>query len=400
MHPKAARLTTSEVHFGSLTPLPELGHGADLSGNMLIHGDNLSALRTLARTHAEQIQCIYIDPPYNTGHAFAHYNDDLAHQAWLEMMRPRVEAMRLLLKPGGYFFVSIDDANMAYLKLLCDQVFGRMNFIGNLIWEKKRKPSFLSHLAGVTEFILVYAKDRSEAKPLYYGTTTEGKKYPVNNAGNGLGVLEFPAGAVEITLPDQLIQAQDMSEGRIVTRLLDDVQVCNGFNANAFRLEGEFRYSQRKLNEIIRAGEPLRIAKLPFRPNHIRSGGEPKKMKNLLSTAHYGLPTYEDAAEESRLLFGKTPFDYPKPEGLILALIEASTKPGDWVLDAFAGSGTTPAVAHKAGRRWIGIEQGDHIYSHCRNRMERVCQGVESGGVSAQKAWKGGGGFGFWQIED
>ncbi len=400
MQQRGARSITSREQVERLVPKPELGFGADLSGNMLIHGDNLSGLRALAATHSEQIQCIYIDPPYNTGHAFAHYNDDLAHQAWLEMMRPRLEAMRNLLRPSGYFFVSIDDANMAYLKLLCDQVFGRMNFIGNLIWEKKRKPSFLSHLAGITEFVLVYAKDRSEAKPLYYGTTTEGKKYPINNAGNGLGILEFPAGTVEMTFPDQLIPAQDMSEGRIVTRLLDAVHVCNGRNQNAFRLEGEFRYSQRKLNEIIQSGDPLRIAKLPFRPNHIRSGGEPKKMKNLLSTAHYGLPTYEDAAEESRLLFGGETFDYPKPEGLILALIEASSKPGDWVLDAFAGSGTTTAVAHKAGRRWIGIERGHHIYSHCRNRMQRVCQGLENGGVTAQTQWSGGGGFGFWQMED
>lgn len=400
MRGNAAKVRALEGDFGRLLPVAEYSHGADLSGNMLIHGDNLAALRALAATHSESVQCIYIDPPYNTGHAFAHYNDDLAHQAWLEMMRPRIQAMRMLLKPGGYFFVSIDDANMAYLKLLCDQIFGRLNFIGNLIWEKKRKPSFLSHLAGITEFILVYAKDRSEAKPLYCGTTTEGKKYPVNNAGNGLSTLHFPANSVEITLPDQRILAQDMSEGRIVTRLLDDVQVAHGRNVNAFRLEGEFRYSQRKLNEIIASGDPLRIARLPFRPNHIRNGGAPKKMKNLLSSAHYGLPTYEDAAIESKMLFGEAAFDYPKPEGLLLTLIEASTKPGDLVLDAFAGSGTTPAVAHKARRRWIGIEQGAHILTHCHDRLKRVCQGEEAGGVSSQTEWNGGGGFGFWEIGD
>lgn len=366
---------------------------------MLIHGDNLAALQLLAQTHAGRIQTIYIDPPYNTGHAFAHYNDDLAHQAWLDMMGPRIQAMHTLLLPGGYFFVSIDDANMAYLKLQCDQVFGRRNFVGNLIWEKKRKPSFLSHLASITEYILVYAKDKSVAKPLYHGTTTEGKKYPINNAGNGLAILHFPAGSVEMTLPDQVIPAQDMSEGRIVTRLLDDVQVVAGRNGNAFRLEGEWRYSQRKLDEILKAGDPLRICKLPFRPNHIRSGGEPKKMKNLLSTAHYGLPTYEDAAEESRALFGASGFDYPKPEGLVLMLIEASSRAGDWVLDAFVGSGTTAAVAHKAGRRWIAIEQGSHCETHCVPRLQRVCEGIEQGGVTQKAEWKGGGGFGFWKLE-
>jgi adenine-specific DNA-methyltransferase len=210
--------------------------------------------------------------------------------------------------------------------------------------------------------------------------------------------LHFPANSVEIAMPDQVVRAQTMSEGRIKTTLLDDVTVVARRNANAFRLEGEWRYSQRKLDAILAAGETVRISKIPFRPNHIRIGGEPKKMKNLLSIAHYGLPTYEDAAAESRLLFGKSSFDYPKPEGLIHALISASSAPGDWVLDAFIGSGTTAAVAQKSGRRWIGIENGHHCLSHCVPRLTRVCTGQDSGGVSAALGWKGGGGFGFWRI--
>jgi adenine-specific DNA-methyltransferase len=400
MRPTAHTLARTPHPHGRLIPVPALSHGDSLlSPNMLIHGDNLAAMHILAATHAATVACVYIDPPYNTGHAFAHYRDDLAHQAWLDMMAPRIHAIHTLLRPGGYFFVSIDDGNLADLKLLCDSIFGRGNFIGNLIWEKKKKPSFLSLLASVTEYILVYAKDRTQARPLTYGTTTEGKKYPLNNAGNGMSTLHFPAGTVEITLPDQYIPAQDMSEGRIITRLLDPVQVTHGRNANPFRLEGEWRYSQRKLDEAIRSGDPIRISKVPFRPNHIRKGGSPKKMKNLLSTAHYGLPTYEDAAAESRALFGKAAFDYPKPEGLIHALVEASTAPGDWVLDAFLGSGTTAAVAQKSGRRWIGIEQGGHCETHCVPRLRGVCEGVEAGGNSALTQWQGGGGFGYWVVE-
>ena len=195
--------------------------------------------------------------------------------------------MRKLLKPGGYFFVSIDEAQMAYLKVQCDGIFGRRNFIGNLIWEKKKKPSFLSHLAAVTEYILVYARDKSVAQPLYYGETTKGKKYPINNAGNPLRTLTFAAGAVEFTLEDQVIQPMEMSGGRIVTRLMDKLKIKNGKNVDAFRLEGEWRYSQNKLNEIMEAGETLRISKIPFRPNHIKAGGNPKTMKNLLSIANY-----------------------------------------------------------------------------------------------------------------
>jgi adenine-specific DNA-methyltransferase len=355
---------------------------------MLIHGDNLQALHALASTHADTVQCVYIDPPYNTGHAFAHYADDLGHQAWLDMMASRIAAMRVLMRPSAYFFVSIDEANMAYLKILCDEIFGRRNFIGNLIWEKKKKPSFLSHLASVTEYILVYAKDKSEAQPLYYGTTTEGKKYPLNNAGNGLQVLTFPAGSVQFSLPDQIVPVQDMSEGRIRTTLLDEVEIVNGRNTQRFRLEGEWRYNQRKLDAILAAGEVIRISKTPFRPNHIKAGGAPKKMKNLLSTAHYGLPTYEDAAAESRALFGKAAFDYPKPEGLIHALVSASSQVGDYVLDAFLGSGTTAAVAQKSGRKWLGIEQGAHCHTHCLPRLIQVCEEQE------------GSGFGVWSVAE
>lgn len=396
----AARRHPLPGDVGRFIPVPDWGYGVDLAGNMLIQGDNLGALRLLATTHADAVQCVYIDPPYNTGHAFAHYHDDLAHQAWLDRMAPRLEAIRVLMKPGGYLFVSIDDANMAYLKLLCDSIFGRRNFVGTLVWEKKKKPSFLSLVASVTEYVLVYTKDKAQAQPLYYGTTTEGKKYPLNNAGNGRSILEFPAEAVEMCIPDQLVEAQDMGEGRIVTCLLDSVQVRDGRNVNAFRLEGEWRYSQRKLDAVLASGDVVRISKLPFRPNHIKAGGAPKKMKNLLSTAHYGLPTYEDAAIESRALFGEAAFDYPKPEGLIHALVEASSKPGDWVMDAFLGSGTTAAVAHKSGRRWIGIEEGAHCHTHCVPRLQRVCAGTEWGGVTRQLHWQGGGGFGFWKLEE
>jgi len=148
----------------------------------------------------------------------------------------------------------------------------------------------------------------------------------------------------------------------------------------------------------MRLGEPLQISKLPFRPNHIRPGGTPKKLKNLLNHFHYGMSTYEDATEESRALFGTTnAFDYPKPEQLIHLLLNAVTEEGDWVLDAFAGSGTTGAVAHKMNRRWMMIEQGSHCRTHILPRMQKVIHGQDTGGVSEVTGWRQGGGFGYYE---
>jgi adenine-specific DNA-methyltransferase len=190
-----------------------------------------------------------------------------------------------------------------------------------------------------------------------------------------------------------------MSEGKIITRLLDPIRVMDGTNKTGFRLEGEWRYSQKRLNEIISAGESLIISKVPFRPNHIKAGGEDKKLKNLLSIAHYKMATYEDSNAESIAIFGESQsFDYPKPEQLIYTFINAVTDKGDWVLDSFAGSGTTGAVAHKMGRRWIMVELGDHIHTHIIPRLKKVIDGTDQGGISNAVNWKGGGGFRYFKL--
>lgn len=367
--------------------------------NMLIKGDNLVALKALERSHAGAVRCIYIDPPYNKGSAFTHYDDGLAHSLWLSMMRDRLEILRTLLHPGGIIFISIDDEEHAYLKVLMDEIFGRKNFCGNFIWEKKKKPSFLDqNMGSVTENILAYSPNRRVSPPFLGGLTTEGKKYPLNNAGNPESVLTFPAQSVQFGIADGTIPAQDMSGGNIKTELLDDLEIVDARNANPFRLRGEWRYSQKRLNEIIANEENLVVSKIPFRPNHIKAGGEAKKLKNLLSSAHYGLGTYEDSSAESRALFGDAAFDYPKPESLIELLIGAVTKPGDLVLDSFAGSGTTGAVAHKMGRRWIMIEVGDHADTHIVPRLRKVIDGSDQGGISKSVGWQGGGGFRYYRL--
>lgn len=375
-----------------------LPNGKDWNGNMVIHGDNLLALQALLPHYANSVKCVYIDPPYNTGNAFEHYDDSLEHSIWLGLMRERLILLRDLLSEEGVIFISIDDDECHYLKILCDEVFGRKNFAGSIVWEKKKKPSFLSNMGSVTEYVLAYSKDVRYSPPFIYGETTVGKKYPFNNAGNGLAVLTFPAGYVHFSMPDGNIKPQDMSEGKIITRLLDELVIENGVNKNAFRLEGEWRYSQSKLDTIVANGEGIVISKIPFRPNHIKSGGEPKKMKNLISVAHYGMDTYEDATKESIALFGRENFDYPKPEKLISVLVGAVTQEGDLVLDSFVGSGTTAAVAHKMGRKYIVVELGNHAYTHCVPRLKKVIDGKDPGGISEQEKWKGGEGYRFYEL--
>ena len=377
---------------------PDKSYGDPKAENMLIHGDNLLALKALEQDFAGRIKCIYIDPPYNTGNAFEHYDDGIEHSIWLNLMKPRLEILKSLLAKDGVIFISIDEEEQAYLKIICDEVFERKNFCGTFIWEKKKKPSFLSNMGSITEFILSYAKNKTLAPAFIYGETTKNKKYPINNAGNGVRVLNFKAGAVSFNIPDGFIEPQDMSSGNIITKLLDKVEIKDSKNVKDFRLEGEWRYSQTKLDEIIENNEKILISQIPFRPNHIKNGGEPKKMKNLLSIAHYDMATYEDSTAESINLFGDNPFDYPKPEKLLYTLISSVTSENDFVLDSFLGSGTTAAVAHKMGRKYIGVELGNHAHTHCVPRLKKVIDGNDGLALSEALGWKGGGGFKFYNL--
>lgn len=280
-----------------------------LDDNLIIYGDNLHALKALLPKYAGKIKCIYIDPPYNTGNEDWCYNDNVnsplmkawlnnegnpvdkedleRHDKWLCMMWPRLQLLRELLSEDGVIFVSIDDNERHRLRSIMDEIFGEDNFTGEFVWERKKKPSFLDRNMGiVTEYILSYAKNKRQSPSFIEGLTTKGKKYPINNAGNGLKVLSFPKGSVLFRCPDQIFRPQDMSEGNIKTILLDDLMVVNGKNVDVFRLEGEWRYSQETINQIISKNEQIVISRNPFRPNHIKNGDEPKKIKNLLSRGH------------------------------------------------------------------------------------------------------------------
>ena len=198
-------------------------------------------------------------------------------------------------------------------------------------------------MGSVTDYIVAYAKNRQQTPAFVAGSVEHGKKYPFNNAGNPSSVLRFPPGSVRFSCDDQLVPAQDMSEGNIKTALLEDVRIVEGVNLNEFRLKGEWRYSQDKVNQFVDAKAEIVISKIPFRPNYVNRSGEMKKTSNLLSHRVNGVPTNEDATEEMRELFGMDIMSYPKPTGLLKYLVRAITSDDDIVMDFFAGSGTMGA---------------------------------------------------------
>ncbi|MBU8742047.1 site-specific DNA-methyltransferase [Micrococcus luteus] len=370
---KRALRAAQEPTTATLKPDFENSKDWDTTKNVFIEGDNLEVLKILQKHYHAKIKLIYIDPPYNTGNDFVYpdnYKEGLDtylewtrqvneegkkvttnaetegryHSNWLNMMYPRLKLARNLLTDDGVLFISIDDNEFDNLSRLCKELFGEDNFSTTFIRQKKKKPSFLhSNVGSMTEYVVCVTRNKNSTFPFSVDTTTAGKKYPLNNAGNSLGRLTFPAGSVRFAMADGVVAPQDMSEGKIITRLTDELVIENGVNKNAFTLEGEWRYSQSRLDEIVEAGEQVTISKIPFRPNHVKVGGEVKKMHNLLTPDTYKVGTNEDGTEEVSKLLGGDYFDNPKPSSLVRVLTQAVTydDPQAIVLDFFAGSGTT-----------------------------------------------------------
>ena len=387
--------------------------------NLIIHGDNLHALKALLPRYAGKIKCIYIDPPYNTGNEGWKYNDNVnspfikewlnkeigtddleRHDKWLCMMWPRLHLLKELLSDDGVIFISIDDNEQHHLRMIMDEVFGEQNFSTNFIWEKKKKPSFLhKNIGEITDLIVCYLKNKEHTFPFSIEKTTEGKKYPLNNAGNTETILTFPKKSVQFSCIDQELQPQDMSEGEIKTKLMDRLVIQGGTNQSEFRLKGEWRYSQQKINKIISDGDEIRISQVPFRPNHIKKGGKIKKMKNLLSLNHYGMPTNEDATKEIINIFnGNVAFKNSKPSKLISALIKAVTynDKNSIILDSFAGSGTTAHAVldlnkeDGGNRKFILVECEDYADNITAERVRRVIKGVPTAKQENLKKGLGG----------
>jgi len=353
----------------------------DLFDNRLIFGDNLLALKALEQEFSGKVDCIYIDPPYNTGTAFAHYDDGLEHSTWLTLMRARLEILWNLLSPNGSFWISIDDDEMPYLRILMDEIAGRDKFIAQNVWQKRYSRENREAIGDVHEYIIVYAKDpgafkirRNKVPP----TKEQAKVYknPNNDPKGRWRGIPMTAQEGHAT-PEQFYEILTPS-GKIHKPPKGRCWSLSRKTFEKLRAEGRIWFGKNGSSQ----------------PNVIRYLYEVEGMVPWTWWPSDEVGHTDEAKKEIHALFGKADaFDTPKPERLIQRVINIATNPGDIILDSFAGSGTTGAVAHKMGRRWIMVELGDHCHTLILPRMQKVIDGIDKGGITQAVGWKGGGGF-------
>ena len=342
-----------------------------IDNNLLINADNLDALKALSENYKAKVDVIYIDPPYNTkNHKFLYDDKFNSHAIWLDFIYPRLILACELLSDVGVIFISIDDNELAYLKIVCDEIFKESNFISQFVWQKKNKPSFLhKKVAKMNEYILCYAKDISKVKMLSVESSKAKKKYPLNFKNNPQKELLFKAKSVEFNLDDRFIKACEMSSKTIKCKLLDDVEIKDRKNVADFRMQSGWRYTQEYLEKLLNDGAKLSVGRVPFRISLVKNTQKAKMMNNLLTKATSKSPTYEDATAEIIELFGFEVFTKSKPVGLIKSLIKSATydKKDALILDFFGGSGTTAHAVlelnfeDNGDRKFILIQNNEKI---------------------------------------
>lgn len=366
-----------------LEPVPDLGYGDPDAPNLLIEGDNLDALKALLPYYAGQVKCIFIDPPYNTRSAFEHYDDNLEHSQWLSMMYPRLQLLHELLAEDGSLWVTLDDNEAHYFKVIADELFGRRNFIATVLWRKNYAPkSTAKHFSVDHDYAFVYAKNEAIWRPnLMPRTQKQDKAY--RNPDND------PRGPWR---PNNLAARNFYSKGTYPI-------TCPGGRVIPGPPKGSYwRVSLERLRELDAAGriwwgnDGNNVPAPKIYLSEVKQGVTPQTWWSYEDVGHT-----QEAKKEIVALFGDDVFGTPKPERLIERILSVASRPGDLVLDSFLGSGTTAAVAHKMGRRWIGIEMGEHARTHCRPRLAKVVDG-EQGGISAAVGWTGGGGFQYYRL--
>ena len=414
-------------------------HGDPQSENMLIHGDNLIALQALQQDYAGRIKCIFIDPPYNTGAAFEHYDDNVEHSTWLSLMKSRLVLLHQLLADNGTIFIQIDDNEQAYLKVLCDEIFGRQNYI-NMVSVNAKVSAGASgggedkRLKKNIEYILIYAKDIHNFEPfhpvykktelmsyiqrmkednksfkyttvLYRCENREYFKTIKDGAGDDIvieRVLDYETKSVK-----QVAQLEGITEEEAYEKYYDQIMTTTNAQTSIRTRVWDATDSENNMyiatytpktgkdkgtvKELIFMGkQKVLVIWLKDTTEHIK--GKIYK-KERVGTYWDGF-SWINVTKEGGVLFpmGK------KPESLIKQILEMATEPGDFVLDSFLGSGTTAATAHKLGRKWIGVELGEHAYTHCKARLDKVVDGTDQGGISKELDWQGGGGYHFYEL--
>jgi len=358
----------------------------DVFDNRLIFGDNLLALKALEQVFAGKVKCVLIDPPYNTGSAFTHYDDGLEHSIWLSLMRDRLEIIRRLLSEDGSLWITIDDNEAHYLKVLCDEVFGRANFVANVVWQKRTSPDNRLRLGDAHDSILVFRRNKALGTEVFNqlpisGERTMAFKNPDNDPRGAWASTDFTGMTGHATANQYytIISPSGIShpppEGRCWALSEDTFKKLIADNRVWFGINGKARPRlKRFLNEM-----------------------EGQNSWSWWPNTEVG--HNQEAKKESVALFGaNSAFDTPKPERLLSRILQISTNSGDLVLDSFAGSGTTGAVAHKMGRRWIMVELGEHCHTHIIPRMKKVIDGEDPGGITKAVNWKGGGGFRYYRL--
>ncbi len=366
----------------------DLSYGDADSENLLIHGDNLLALKSLEQQYAGKIKCIFIDPPYNTGSAFSHYDDGLEHSMWLSMMRDRLELLRSLLSEEGSLWITIDDNEAHYLKVLCDEVFGRANFVANIVWQKKySKQNDSKWFSTSHDHIFVYAKNKNKWFPNKLERSSDelkGYKNPDNDSRGLWQSVVYTCAKTRSERPNLYYPITHPKTGEEVYPSESRVWAYD-----------RKRHEQHIADGLLWWGE--------------NNDKDKPRLKSFLSKVGNGIVPdtlwlrdsagdNQDAKREARNFFPQGTFDTPKPEKLIQKILQISTSEGDIVLDSFAGSGTTGAVAHKMGRRWIMVELGDHCQTHIVPRLKKVIDGEDKGGVTKSANWQGGGGFHYLRL--
>ena len=351
----------------------------DIFDNMLIQGDNLLALKALEQEFTGKVKCVFIDPPYNTGSAFEHYDDGIEHSMWLSLMRDRLELLKRLLAENGSLWITIDDNEAHYLKVLCDDIFGRANFLACAIWNHSVQSKGYSGKFSVHHnYVLVY--QTSPAFVLNDLPRRDEHNVNYSNPDND------PRGAW---------RSGDVRNSLVRPNLMYDITTPSG---NVIRHPPKgWRFSKETFEQELSEG------KIKFSADETRiirkiylADQEGRVPETLWFAQDVG--TTREASSEVRAFVDGDFFDTPKPERLLERIMRLASEPGDLVLDSFAGSGTTGAVAHKMGRRWIMVELGGHCETHIFPRLKRVVDGTDGGGVTETVEWKGGGGFRYYRL--
>ena len=357
--------------------------GAGSFDNILIKGDNLLALKALEAEYAGKVKCVFIDPPYNTGSAFEHYDDGVEHSKWLTLIRDRLMLLHRLLSEDGSLWVTLDDNEAHYFKIMADEVFGRKNFVSNAIWQKKFSPqNDAKFIDNDHDHLLFYAKDIERLKVNLLPRTAEMDsryKNPDNDprgpwtSGDALRREYREYAFYEITTPG----------GRKVTPP----------PGTSWRFNKEELPKLIEENRLWFGTDGMGVPRIKRFLKNVKSGIVPRSIWMHSDVGHT-----QEAKKEIIKLNKDDIFPTPKPERLMSRILEIACNPGDLVLDSFAGSGTTGAVAQKMGRRWIMVEIGDHADTHIVPRLKRVIDGDDEGGISKAVEWQGGGGFRYYTL--